>query len=462
MSALALNLLALTATIAVLRSIAASPVGYLRVPFLTGAILLAWFVPQAVATARSELPVPAEGMVTLNLVALFSYLGMIGGWAIERPRGRGARAPLPPALHNALSRADEGRLLLTVAAFVLFALGVQILIQLQPTAALTARQPSGPITILRLLASLNPVAFVLAFSYLLLRVHVVSLALFLLSLLTFAAPVLLHFKRSEIVELGLAGAYCLWAMRRVALPRIALPGLVVAGLVVLFGVSEIRSRAGYVSGGDGGLTRQLPSVTELASVDWPAVVTAKLGTMTDEYRNGAYFLASIQEEDTLGLGRMLWNKTVRSWVPAQLVGDGAKRALLTDLPTFEDALDAEGAVWKTGTTVTGFPDTFLDWDVLSLLVFALSGWIAAHAYHRGLAGDLSQAAIYPSLAALCVSAFTHSGYALLMAMPLLVAAKAVIRIGLGPYAARPSPRRRRRLANVLLSAGRPITVGGRP
>ncbi|WP_108662127.1 hypothetical protein [Acuticoccus kandeliae] len=461
MSALALNLLALAAAVAVLRSVVASPVGYIKVPFLAGAILLAWFVPQAVATARAQSAVPAEGMVTLNLVALFSFLGMVAGWTIERPR-RAGRGPGEAALRAALARADEGRLFLTVAVFVLFALGIQILIQLQPAAALTARQPSGPITILRLFASLNPVAFVLAFAYLLLRVHVVSVTLFLLSLLTFAAPILLAFKRSEIVELGLAGAYCLWAMRRLALPRLALPVLVIGGLVVLFGVSEMRTRGGYVAAASGGLSRQLPSMTELAAVDWPSVVTAKLGTVTDEYRNGAYFLASIQEEDTLGLGRMLWNKAVRSWVPAQIVGDEAKRALITDLPSFEDALDAEGAVWKTGTTVTGFPDAYLDWDVLSLFVFALSGWIAARAYHRGLAGDLSEAAIYPSLAALCVSAFTHSAYALVMAMPLLLAARAGIRIGLGTQRAGPPPRRRRPLPNAILSAERPITLGTRP
>ena len=453
MSGAFLVLIVAVALTIMVRGLILSRVAYLTVPFLVSAIILVWLVPQALSAANMVGQLPAGGVLVLHLMALGTLGAVAIGWRLA-PWGPPSVPPQrgETPLAAMLRAAHEERLVLVVGAFVAFALLVQAAIQMLPPAQLLARQPSGLVTILRFLQTVNPVAFVLAFSYVLVRRNVFSVMLFVLSLLTFAAPVLLNFKRNEIVELGIAGAFTLWAVRGFALPRVVLPLLAVCGLVVLFGVSEFRARSGYVLNEAGQVERRLPPLSELLEIDWPDVIATKFSQQSQEYNNAVHYIAHIDRSGDFGLGRRFWNQVIKDWLPGQFVGTELKASFFFNTVTLSDALGAFSVSWMVGTTATGFSDVYFDFSLLGVLVFLVNAWIAGLAYRKGLRGHLDMAAIYPSLAAANVVAVTHGGYTLLILLPLLLGARYAIRWSLAP------PRRMRRRATPAPTRNSPSGV----
>lgn len=412
--------------------IISSRVGYVTMPFLVAVILLIWFLPQASMVIGNVSAVPEFGQIILLLLAILSFGAVILGWKsanapIQGPIGRMRQRRSQP-LAVALAQMNEGRLRLLVTVFVGFALIVQVLIQLQPSEALLARQPTGLITILRFFSTVNPIALFLSFAYYLSRRSLVSLLLFVLGLSVYAPTILLSFKRAEIIELGVSLAFCLWAMRRYAIPRIVLPGILFSGLVVLFGVSEFRSRIGYTLTSSGTIERQLPSISEVAQIDWLEVITVNFGSNAYEYVNGVYFIQDLWTSGYIGLGRGLWNAMVKLWVPGQLIGADLKQSMYFDVPILDSALERFGLYWQTGTTSTGFPEIYSDWNIVGFVLFFFIGRRVGRAFRGGMEGDLAHACTYPPMATMLILSITHGGYIFFQILPLILAFYFAIRL----------------------------------
>lgn len=415
---------------AAVHAYATRKIGYATVPFLSGAILLVWFAPQA-AIALGAPFLPQAGLRVLLLLAVLSFAGLLAGWSLGR-KGRfqpmASRSGSTP-LREMIGRVGRARYQVVAGGFVAVALLIQALIQMQPEEVLLASQPTGLITILQFLSSINPVALFLALSNWLYRRSAVSSALLAFAALAYAAPVLLSFKRNEIIELAVTVAFCLWAMRRIAVPKFALPVMVVVGLAVMFGAAEIRHRAGYAVSADGSLERRAVSVHDIQEIDWPDVIQSAMSEEAYEVSNAIYVLEYLSTYRNLGFGTSFWNEFVRKWVPGQFVGADFKESLYFERLSIAVPLEMWGADYKRGTTATGFVEVYQDFDLAAALLFVLMGYIARRAYQRGLAGDVASAPVYPSMAILCVVSLTHGGYTFFLTLPVLLACQFAIRHG---------------------------------
>ena len=413
-------------------NIVRSNIVYLELPFLLGLIYLIWFMPQAGQVVFSEDSVPPFGQNTMLFMAILSGAAAIFGWSsfkgtgntdTIRPNSSISKTPLA----SSIDRYPRWKLEKLVYFFVSVAVLIQILIQLQPASALTARQPSGLITILRFFTAINPIALFLALAYFLRNRTISSSVLLLLALTCYAPGILLGFKRTEITELGVTILFANWAVRGWTLPRITLPIFGLIGLLVVFGVNHVRPLIGYSVGDNGEIERTLPPLEELAEVDWFSTITNEASTRAFEYRNGLYFIEEISYSGYVGGGRMFWNSMIQSWVPGQFVGAELKKSLMLDAPSLSQALTASGQDWRVGTTSTGFPEVYMDWNLFGAAIFFLMARITKKAFVRGASGSLASASAYPILLTLCISSFTHGGYLFFQALPIVLISSWIIR-----------------------------------
>lgn len=403
--------------------------GYLTVPFLCAAIITAWFLPQALIVIDQD-SVPAQGLTAMMSMAFGSLLCIGLGWRAARRRYRSAyrtdRSAHKRPLMRSITKIRYSRLLIATGAFVGTASVIQIAIFWQPTEALLAPQPSGLITILRMLAGLNPVALLLASVLFLVKRNAITGTLLAIALANFALAVLVSFKRNEILEMFLVLTFSLWAVRGFSIPRVMLPLLASLGLLVLLGAGTIRQLSGFEQDLAGGVEADLISFDDLKSIDWVETLNEGLTSQAAEVKNGIYMLdyAILNEVPTFGM--RFWNEFVHRWIPGQFIGSENKQQLQFDLAGVDSALAVWGFEWQLGTTSTGFTEVYLDFSFLGIFVFFLMAYHARKIFDQSLAGDLSAAAIYPSLAILCMISITHGGYGYFLSLPLLLASKFAI------------------------------------
>lgn len=409
-------------------------VGYLTVPVFASGAILGWFVPQALIAVDNEL-LPQRGVVAILTLAIASLICTVLGWRYGPSSYRPAytatgRERISP-LDRTLSSVSQVRLYWLVGAVVAFATIIQLAILAQPTEALIARQPSGFITILRMFGAVNTIALFLAVVLLLHKRNLVTLALTLLALSCFAIPILVKFQRAEIIKCALAFLFAIWAMRGHSIPRIFLPVFAVLAIMVLFGAQSMRSASGFSVSSEGGIETELLSIDSVLETDWSDLIAEGLSQQSHEIKNGVYAIDYAMEHEIPTFGARFWNQFVHRWVPGQFIGQRIEQSLRLDVAGLRTMLASSDYEWQDGTTSTGFTDVFLDFSYLSVLIYFLIAFHARRAYERGLNGELSNAAIYPSLLVLCILSFTHSGYIYFLSLPVLIAAQIGIQATLG-------------------------------
>lgn len=428
-------------------------VGYITVPFLGSAIILAWFLPQALIVVNKEF-LPAGGVTTMMGMAFGSVLCIVIGWHHAHRRYRPAYSPRPRVrtthLMTSIKKIPYNDLVSVTGLFAVTASAIQIAILSQPSEALLARQPTGIITILKMLTALNPVALSLSLGLVFFRRNAVTLALLGLALANFVVPILVSFKRNEIVEMCLVMAFALWAYKGLSIPRLALPFLAVLGLVGLTGAGAVRGMSGFELSRTGEIAVDYVSLDDLKSINLTDTLTEGLSSRADEIVNGIYALDYANRNEIPTLGMRFWNQFVTRWIPGQLIGKERKEEMLFALSDVRVALAASGAQWQVGTTSTGFTEVYLDFSFLGAFAFYLMAYHARKIFDQGISGDLSAAAIYPSLAVLCMVSITHGGYSYFLTLPLLLGSRLVVRYITG--GASPSPIRRQASGKLSVSA----------
>lgn len=416
-----------------LKELITDRVGYLNVPFLAATIVMVWYLPQGFIVLSNKF-VPEAGQLIIASMALLSLAAVIFGWKLGArkyyvavPATANTRKSTTP-LSYAVSKISSKRLYLVCVIFVFTAASVQFLISRQPPEALLARQPTGLIVILRTLSIVNPVALFLSFMLLLQKRNIFTIVLFFVVLTTFVGPILIKFKRNEMMELGVVVLFCLWSMRRFSVPRIAIPVFAVVGVFILFGASAVRQQTGYKLNTSGQLETEIVTIDTIKNIDWGDVLTDGAGGKAYEVTNGAYAVDYATKNELPTFGARFWNNFIFQWVPGQIVGYDLKNSLLLEINSSASALDDYGATWLEGTTFTGFTEIYLDFSYPSVFVFFLMAFFTRRNYDRGLCGDLGSAAVYGPMAILVMVSFTHGGYYFFLAMPLVLAMQFGIRL----------------------------------
>lgn len=396
--------------------------GYLSLPFWIALTLLFWFLPQT--AAASDLIVARFGLLSLIFLATASLVVMT---VVYSHRGAYIAFNIPSRVFRQCVERIPLRGLIA-AAMVLTAIAAlnAAAIETRPAAELTARQPTGVITILRFISNVNPIALFLAL-LVFLRVRTpITLALIAVILLVYAPELLLRFKRSQIIEGGLVVLTALWLMRGFSLPRFSLPIIVAVGFVVIFGVTEFRKLSGYELNNQGQVVRVLPSMAELSKIDWVERISAKYDTSSQEVINGSCVISYTDQIGHLGLGRTLWNKFVQLWVPGQILGVELKRSLYASGVSTREALRACGHIWQVGTTSTGFTEAYADFNYFSTGLYFIIAFWCKQIWCNAIRGSVSDAAIYAPAIISAVVSVTHGAYAFFMLMPLFYMVKFVI------------------------------------
>ena len=198
--------LALSTILVILNSLKKSRKAYLTMPFLAALTIVYWMLPQALSVINSGTQPPLLAHSVFLMVVISSFAALVVGWshsgASRQLRDTSIYSKTSPPARDTLARIPKSRLRATASVFVIFALTIQMLIQLQPPEALTARQPSGLITILKFLSAVNPLGIFLSFAFYSTYRSLYGLVIFMVSLACYQPAVMLSFKRVEIIELA--------------------------------------------------------------------------------------------------------------------------------------------------------------------------------------------------------------------------------------------------------------------
>lgn len=390
---------------------------YLEFPFLFSTFCLLWYLPQTWSILNDP-SVAVESVSSLLLMSLLSLWGVTAGWswAMRRPVQNARTISLPIS-----------RLLLPVFAITLFAAVMNLLISAQPVSVRASNQWTGPITIFAFFATIGVVSLVLSMAMFVTRPSLATGGLAVLNLGIYFPQVFIYFRRSEIFDLTLAVLLCLWFVRRFALPRPTLVAGCLLSFVLLNGVGQLRDfGGGYEVTSEGRIEARLPTLEELASVDW----VPRMGTQDTrglEARNGVEYMEASYREGSLSLGAQFWNELVQAYVPAQILGRDTKQGLMIGVRL--DELASSQLYWTTqsGGTATGFVQAFHDFSYIGAGVFLLAGFSMGWLYRAAHEGRALAFLLYASMLTNGIHMVSHSSYYLFTNSVLVLLTAAALR-----------------------------------
>lgn len=366
-----------------------------ELPFLAGAVLLGWVMPQAVGLLGD--PRLPEGALARTLaMATLCALALYAGYRI-RPR------PLPWADW----RFSKRRLLYAAAGLSVLGAYFQWKIRALPDEMLVGRWQGLPVAYL-FFAKVQIYGLALAAVLFTRTRSRWALAIVLFDLAFWAQLLLIGARRGLIVEFGLIALLAAWFGWRRSLPRPAMIAALAVGTLFVFSVGQYRATvyggAAY-QGSYGSRTWHIPTVQEVLSIDYLGTFQQVLNEGAGELRNAAYDITATRETLAFDYGRGYWNELVQDFIPRQLVGEKFKESLKFPLP--ELAYQVYGHVPHTGTTHTGFADSFGAFGYLGALVFFAIAWLMRSLYGAALRGGLAAQLAYMLLITDALHAITH-------------------------------------------------------
>lgn len=361
-------------------------------PFLAGAVFLGWVAPQAVGLLADE-RLPAGGLARTMFMATLCvgavYLGH--RWSARPQR----------ALNWHFS---QRRLLQVAAALSLIGGYFAWKIRGLPEEMLVGAWQGLPVAYL-FFAKLQMYAFALAALLFARTGSRAALAIALVNFAFFLQPLFIGARRGLIIEVGLVILLAAWFGRRWAMPRPTMIATLVVGALFVFSVGQYRGTV-YAEGGYGGSGWQLPTMSEVLSIDYVGTFQEVLNQGANELRNAAYDIAATSRTMSFNFGAAYWNSLVQDFIPRQVVGAAFKESLKFPLP--DVAYQVYGHVPHTGTTHTGFADSFRAFGYLGALVFFAIAWFLRSLYEAGMRGHLIAQVLYMVLITDSLLAITHN------------------------------------------------------
>ncbi|PSH57328.1 hypothetical protein CU103_28630 [Phyllobacterium sophorae] len=202
-------------------------------------------------------------------------------------------------------------------------------------------------------------------------------------------------RRAETAEFCLLIALAFWFQRRWAVPRIAVVGGLVLSVVGMLGAGEYRAATYY------GETR-----------DWSAVVNIDLEKNWnrmlkeggDEVHNAVSSIQFLDESHQFNYGIEHWNDLVFTFVPAQLVGQDIKSALI--IPPL-NSIHSKYYTPGVGETSTGMADAFSSFWYFGCVKFFLVAFAMGRFYSNAIKGNTLFQIVYMLSAVPSILVITH-------------------------------------------------------
>ena len=345
--------------------------GFYSFPFLAAAMFLTFVLPQIPGLVGDRF-MPPDGALTRAV--FFSWLCLVmcaAGWALGRQSGTGRDFSF-----------SEGRLLAYSAVLSLTgAYFFHKFGQLDDDQRLRGFLTGTAVAYL-FFAKLLTYGLAIALLCFARRRSWMALWIILFDGVFYFDRIVIAGRRGDAAELALMVALALWFQRRYVVPRFVVAVSLFFTVIGLLTAGEYRN-ATYYGGG---------------RPDWQAVLNINpaenwrklLREGGPEFRNLAFSLSYISENNAYDFGATHWNTLVHSYVPAQLIGSAHKESFYIRTPA-QYSLDYRPA---PGTTPTGMMDAFSSFSYFGCLKFALVAALLAGIYTRAMRGNTVMQLLY--------------------------------------------------------------------
>ncbi|BBF93875.1 hypothetical protein [Blastochloris tepida] len=376
--------------------------GYMEVPFLSAAMYVVWFLPQA-AALLDDSTLPEWGLARVLAMSLLCLGAIWLGW-------RKGIIGAPKRVQ--LLEVPVAGLVWPTLVLTLFAAVLHILIGSQPDEVRVGRVWTGPITIMAFFSSVGSISLVLSLAMVLRRATIATVAIFAINLMIYAPEVLIYFRRASTFQLVFGCLIALYFVRGWTISR---RGLVVAACLGFFfinGVGHLRALGGgYALNASGKLETRIPTLQEIMDIDWLSVADGfEKSRSISETRNAVVFMDVIAEAGSFTLGGEFFNSILRNYIPGQIVGFDVKSNMKVGADLEEISLAYAGYEKQIGSTTTGFTHPYRDWWYLGGAAFWIQAYFMGKFWKFARSGNIKYYAAYAATLGMSIHSLTHFGY----------------------------------------------------
>lgn len=395
-------------------------------PFWAGILALGWFVPQAVAGLLNNASFPAgsysAALFFATLCTIFLWLGFL--WFYRREPAEGGWLE---------TSFDRRRLYWAGAALCVFGFFFQWKLWSLPEEMLAQMQWSGATVKYYFLASVFKFGFLTLWLLYLSEGKIVAprlLVLLIPCLLLLLSEVVLRGRRAEMMELASYILVSAWLVRRSTVPRWFIVGGLVVGLLLVNAIGAYRT---IMKDKDQSVQMRLSSAAE---IDYLERYKQGFSDVGSEFKNYIYFRQAMADTREFNYGLRHWNELVFNYVPGQLFGQAFKESLMIERVDIRSpknlAAERYGHSHRTGTTSTGYSDSFGSFGWAGWIKFLAIGGIMGTLYRHAMRGGFFAQLLYVYCLTAAMHAVSHGThrilfsvwvYFILMACPALLFAR---------------------------------------
>jgi hypothetical protein len=358
------------------------PGGVFEVPFLAGAMGVAFVLPQLPALAADR-SLPEGAYETAMLFTILCFTALALGWS-DRAR----------ALRSLRWEFDERRLLLVAA--LLSAVGGAFHLRLRelPGDVAVMSGLSGTVVMQLFFAKLLTYGLAIGALCLMRRPSWPALAIVVADGLLTVERIVVTGKRGETFEFLMILALAAYFQRGWKPPRALVLGGLVAGTLLMGSLHEYREITAR---------HDRPTWSEVARIRVvDNFLDAARGGST-EMRNAVRLIHAAGRDMTFDFGTFHWNVLVFNYVPAQLVGSRAKQMLMLDLAE----TNPRDYNPHFGSTETGMADAFRSFWWFGWIKFLLIAALTNRLWRAALEGWAAPQLVYMLTVAAAANTVSH-------------------------------------------------------
>lgn len=355
-------------------------------PFLAGAVVLGWVMPQLVGLADDPFLPPGALEKTLIMTGLCTAMCWLGSiWSLR-----------PAVLLG--GRLDQRRLALASLFLSLFGAFFFYKISTLPEEVTRATSWSGIAVAYDFFSRVLSYGFVLALLIYLGTRSRLALAVLAFDGLFYFHRIAIAGRRWSMVEFAIAIGFALWLYRRTIPPRLLILAGLVGATLVINGIGQYRALT---------LDREGPRWGDVLEIDLVGNFEDILENGSYEMRNTIFVIEGVARRSAYDFGAFNWNKMIFNFVPAQIVGREFKQALMIDVGSENPAYDEFSYIPHTGTTLTGFSDAFASFYYFGCVKFLVIAVILRKLLLGAYAGSIASQLFYVMLMGPALLSITH-------------------------------------------------------
>lgn len=381
---------------------------YCHFPFWLGCISLGWFFPQALGGFRNVEAFP-DGAYSSGL--FFATMCTLASWtayelSLRRPSRR---------LTWLDARFDLNRLYWAGAGLCTAGFFFQWKLFSLPEEMLQATQWSGAAVKYLFLASIFKFGFLALW-----LIYISKREKFPVKLMIFIVPslflildsALIGGRRAEMMNVAAYTLICPWFVRRAALPRWVLLLALVFGLILVNSIGLYRA---IMKNDEMPLKDRIDTALNADYTEGSKVVVEESG---EEFKNYIFSRYIIEKYSQYDFGIRHWNLLVFNYVPGQLLGQAFKKSLMLPYRNRTALIMRReyGHTVLTGTTSTGYADSFASFWWLGFLKFSIIGWIMAVLCRHAMQGQFLGQLLYVYTLGTAMHAVTHGTHAIMLSI----------------------------------------------